>query len=183
VPRPEVAVLEIVDRAAQADLDGAAAIEKPLLDGTSKRRSVGQLEAAEIAVPKVGMGIEMHHADGALPAQRPKDRKRAQMVAARRQRLDATLDDLVEKPADAGERIVKVGRVHRSIAEIGDIGEIIGTCAGYVVDPAHHRRHLADLAGPVPRARAVGRAAVPRHADDPDVDVRAPPRSLSAAGA
>src|SRR5262245_11600724 len=39
------------------------------------------------------------------------------------------------------------------------------------MDAAHHGREVAHLARAVAGARPVGRAAVPRHADDADVDV------------
>ena len=41
-----------------------------------------------------------------------------------------------------------------------------------LVHGAHHRRHVAHLAGAMARARAVRRAAVPWNAHEADVDAR-----------
>ena len=67
-------IVEIVHRAAQADLHGALGIEHALLDGAPERRAMRIFEAAEIAVIEVGMGIEMDHADRPLLADRAQDR-------------------------------------------------------------------------------------------------------------
>src|SRR6185369_12292543 len=51
------------------------------------------------------------------------------------------------------------------------MGEAVRLDAGDVVDVAHQRRLIAHLARTVTRARAVRGAAVPRHADDADLDL------------
>jgi len=43
-------VVRVIDRAADADLDGPPRIDQPLLDGAAERRAVGVSIVAEIAV-------------------------------------------------------------------------------------------------------------------------------------
>src|SRR5829696_1838636 len=57
----------VVDRTPHPGLDGARGIEETLFDGTPERRAVRVL-LAEVGVPGVGMGIELHE------GQRPMDR-------------------------------------------------------------------------------------------------------------
>ncbi len=68
------------------------------------------------------------------------------------------------------QRIVYVHRVDRRVAEIGTVAQVKRPDAGGVVHVARHRRQVADLARSVARAGAVGRAAVPGHADQADID-------------
>ena len=58
------------------------------------------------------------------------------------------------------------------VAEIGDPGQVIGRGPRHRVDPPHQAGLVADRAGAVAGAGAVGGPAVPRHADQADVDGR-----------
>ena len=99
------------------------------------------------------------------------DRQRDQVIAAGRQRHGAGGVDLGEVLFDAHQRIVEARRIDRRVAEVAAFGQFIGRHARHVMDAAHHGREIAHLARTVARARPVGRAAVPRHADHADLDV------------
>ena len=73
-------VVEVIHRAAQPDLDRALGVQHAFLDGAPEGRAVGVFEAAEIAVIKIGVGIEVDHADGLLLAHRAQHRQRAEMI-------------------------------------------------------------------------------------------------------
>src|SRR5581483_1976982 len=82
--RPGI-VVALVERAANADLYDAPGIEQPFFDGAAERRSVSVFVAAEIGVPGIAMGVEMHHAERRLTlGDAAHDRQRDQMVATGR---------------------------------------------------------------------------------------------------
>ncbi len=112
----------------------------------------------------------MHEAERAALADGLHDRQSHEMVAAGRERHDAGRMHLREERFDARERVHEIDRVHRRVAEVGAMGEAIGLQAADVVDVAHQGGLVAHLARPVARAGPVGRAAVPGHADDADLD-------------
>src|SRR6266540_424849 len=55
-------VVEIIERAANPNLDRSLRVEQILLDGTSERRSMGIFLATEIAVAGVRVSVKMYHA-------------------------------------------------------------------------------------------------------------------------
>ena len=162
----------VVDAAPDADLDGALGIEQTLLDRARERRAV-MVVGAEIVGAGIAMGVDVHHANRAQGGDRAQDRQRDRMVAAGGQRHDPGLVDLAIEGGDLGEPALEVERpLHPGVAEVGDPAELVGRDPARLVDLAHQRRLVADLARAVARAGAVGHAAVERHADQPDVDVR-----------
>ena len=117
------------------------------------------------------MGVDVDHADRALGGDRAQDRQRDRVVAAGRQRHDPGGVHLAIEGGDLVERALEMERaLHPGVAEIGDPAELIGCDAARLIDLAHQRGLVADLARPVPGAGAVGHAAVEGHADQPDVD-------------
>lgn len=60
-----VALGVVVERTANADLHRAAWVEQAFFDGTAEGRAVRELAAAEVAVPSVGVGVEVLHAQRA----------------------------------------------------------------------------------------------------------------------
>ncbi len=162
--------IDIVDAAADTDLDRPLGIEQPLLHRPPERRAVMEFRA-EIIVAGVAMGIEMDHADRAVLGDGAEDRQGDRMVAARRDRHDPGGVDRREDGFDLAMRALELERFFDpGIAEIGDPAQRIGIDAGRLVDAPHQARLVADLARPVAGAGAVGHAAVERHADQPDID-------------
>ena len=133
---------------------------------------MGVLVVAEIAVVGVGMGVEMDHADRPLLGDGAEDRQRDQVVAAGRQRQAPAAWTLAKKRSMRPSAVHQVDRIDRRVAEIGDARQLVGRDAADMMHLAHEARHVADLARPVARAGAVGGAAVPRHADQRDVEAR-----------
>ena len=133
---------------------------------------MGQGGAAEIAVPGVGVGVEVDHAEGPVAGDGAHDRQRDQMVAAGRQRHRAGPVQCGEEALDAPDRVVQVDRVDRGVAAIGDPANLVGADVERVVGAPDQARHVADFTRAVAGAGAVGGAAVPRHADQRDVHVR-----------
>jgi len=127
---------------------------------------------AEVAVVGIGVGIEMHHADGATGGDGAQYRQADQMIPAGAQRRRAGAMEHAEKLLDAPQRVGQVDGVDRCVAEVGHPAQVVrrdSTCRVY---PAHQARLVADLAWPVACAGAVGGAAVPRYSDQRDVDQR-----------
>src|SRR5207245_5032062 len=66
-------VLRTVEWTADSDLDHAPGFDQPLLDRTAKRRAVEVLRA-EVFVPRVGVGVEVHQAQSPVtPRERAQD--------------------------------------------------------------------------------------------------------------
>ena len=93
------------------------------------------------------------------------------MIASGAQRNHPGRMDALEEGADLFERAFQMERpLHPGVAEIGDRAQLERRDAARLIDLAHQRALIADLARAVPRARAIGHAAVERHPDQPDVD-------------
>ena len=154
-------------------LDDPLRIEQPFLDRPAEGGAVGEAAAAEITVIGVGMRIEMHHAERPEPGRRAvdaaQDGQRDQVVAARGQRPGAAGAEFGDPRLDRLERAHQVHRVGIDVADIGDAAQPVGLGARHRMHPAQHRRHLPHLPRPVPRARAVGGAAVEGDAEQRDI--------------
>jgi hypothetical protein len=164
-------LVRVIDRAADADLDGPPRVDQPLLDGPPERRAVGVAMIAEIAVVGVGMRVEMNEAERPVLGDGAQDRQRREMVAAGAERHHALGVNAGEEPLDPGEAVGQVDRIARRVADIGDPRQLVGGDPADMVDLADEARHVADLARPMARPGAVGGAAIPRHADQRDVEL------------
>ena len=83
----------------------------------------------------------------------------------------ALADELLEVVFNPHQGVVDIGRIDRAVAEIGDIGKVIGNDLHRLVHAPHHRRHVAHLARRMPRAWPVSGAAIPGNADNADVEI------------
>jgi hypothetical protein len=83
--------------------------------------------------------------------------QRDRMIAAHRQRRYASRMDGSEEGSDFGERALQLeGPFDPGIPQIGDAHEVEGRHAGRLVDLADERGLVADVAGAVARAWAIG---------------------------
>ena len=115
----------------------------------------------------------MHHADRAALGDAAHHRKRHRMIAARGDRHNACAMKGLVKFRDLVERAHKlVGLLDPGVADIADLAERIGIDPARLVHLAHQARLVADLARAMPRARAVGDAAIEGNARKPDIDGR-----------
>lgn len=158
-----------VERAANTDLDGALGIEQAFLDRAAERRAVGQFVVAEIAVPGIGMGVEMHHADRPVLGDGAHDRQRDQVVAARREGNAARLVQFGEKLLDPLDGVVEVDRIDRAVAHVAAARQVVGADPADMVNIAHQAGGVAQGPGPVPRPGPVRGPPVPGHAAEGDI--------------
>ncbi|MCY1297856.1 hypothetical protein D9M70_473090 [compost metagenome] len=77
--------------------------------------------------------------------------------------------DLPEEAFDALQGIEKIDRVDRSVAQVADSHQVIGSDAAHVMNFAHQARHVSYFARPMTSTSAVGRAAVPRDANQSEL--------------
>src|ERR1035437_659605 len=125
---------------------------------------------AHIVVAGVAMRVDMHHADRTAGGERAQDRQADRGIAADRDRDDAAGDHAAIEAGDLPQRDLQlVWLLQPAIAEIAHQRDGEGGDAGGGVDPAQQRGLLAHRARAVPRAGAVGDAAVERHADQADI--------------
>jgi hypothetical protein len=132
---------------------------------------VGKFETAEIAVVKIRMRIKMNHANRFLFTNCAQDRQRTQMIAARRNGPDAFGHKFLEIVSNPHQGIIHICRIHRAVAEVCNIGEIVGNDTHGLVHPPHHGRLVAHLPRRMARTRAIGRASIPGNANKPNVNV------------
>ncbi len=74
-----------------------------------------------------------------------------------------------EEILNALEGVEQVDGVDTGIAQVGDIAEFIGVYHEFVMSSAYEGRLVPDLSRTVPCASSIGRAAIPRNADQADV--------------
>src|SRR5215211_7866862 len=91
-----IPIAPVVDRTPHPDLDGTRGIEVSLFDSPPERRAVRVL-LAEVGVPGVGMGVELHEGQRSMDRSgSPELRQRYGVVAAEDYRDDAGPVDRVE---------------------------------------------------------------------------------------
>jgi len=158
------------DRTAYADLDGAVRIEQPFLDRPPERRTVMKL-GTEIIVAGVAVGIDMHHADGAVAGDGTKNGQCDRVIATRRHGDDSRAVHARVERLDLREaRLELEGLAHPGITGVGDSERVEGGNAACLIDLAHEARLVADLARPVARTGAVRHPAIEGDADETDID-------------
>src|SRR5262249_17226166 len=168
----EIPDVRVVHRSSDADLDRALGIEQTFLDRAAEGCPVMEL-GAEVVVPGVTMGVEMHHADGALLGDAAHHRERHRMAAACGDRHHARGMKSPVEGSDLVERARELkGLLDPGVADIADPAERIGIDPARLVHLAHQARLVTDLAGAVPRTWPVGDAAVERNPREADVDRR-----------
>ncbi len=167
----EVAVLAVIGRPPDADLHDAARVQQLFLDRAAEGGAVGVHRAAEIAVEKVRVAVEMDHAQRAVLGQRPQDGQAAQVIAARGQRHDPRIAHTAVEAFHPGHAVGQVCRVGGHVAQIGAVGGLEGPRPGRAVLGPDHGGKVAQLPRPVAGAGAVGGAAVPGGADQADLHI------------
>ena len=115
--RRPVQSVAVVDRTAQPDLDRVGHVDEALLDRPAHPRPVVVL-LAEVAVPGVGVRVEVDDRDRAARPSRPQVRQRAGVVAADEQRDDARLDDRGDGLLDRLVAALDVARHDRDVAVV-----------------------------------------------------------------
>ena len=138
-------------------------VQQPLLHRAAEECAVGDRVAAEVAVPGIGMGVEVDQPDRAVPGDGAHDRERDQVIAAGRERHRAGRMHAGEEAFDAPDRVVQVDRIDAGIAAVGDPAKLVGADAEDVMGAPHQARHVANLARAVAGAGTVGGAVVPGH--------------------
>ena len=160
----------VVERAAQPDLDRVADVDEALLDRPPHPRPVVVL-LAEVAVPGVGVRVEVDDGDRAARSRRPEVGQRAGVVAADQERDDAGLDDRRDGRLDRRVAPLGVAGHDRDVAVVDARQDVERLDVEVrVVRPEHHARG-ADGVRAEPAADPVRDAGVERDADDRDVDV------------
>ena len=145
-------------------------VDQALLDRPAHPRPVVVL-LAEVAVPGVGVGVEVDDGDRPARPRRAQVGERAGVVAADEQRDDAGLDDRRDRRLDRGVAALGVARDDGDVAVVDARQDVERADVEVgVVRPEHHARR-ADGVRPEPAADAVGHAGVERDADDREVDV------------
>lgn len=127
---------------------------------------------AEIAIPGIGVRVEVDHPNRAPAGNRAEDGQRDQVIAAGGKGQTAGRAHRLIEPLDYRQRLHQVDRIHRRVAHVRASGKPVRRDPADVMRTAHEARHVADLARPVAGAGAVGRAAIPRHADERYVELR-----------
>ena len=106
-----------VDGTAEADLDRVGDVDEALLDRAAHPRAVVVL-LAEVAVPGVGVRVEVDDRDGAARSGRAEVRQRAGVVAADQERDDTGLDDRGHGPLDRLVAALDVAGDDRDVAVV-----------------------------------------------------------------
>src|SRR2546422_1690297 len=112
-------VLGAVERTADPDLDHASRLDEPFLHGAAERRAVEELRA-EVFVPRVGMGVEVHEAEAPVaPRERAQDTERHGMIAADADGRRSVGDHLGDPRFDGGQGALDGDRHDVHIAAVG----------------------------------------------------------------
>ena len=157
LPRP-VEVVGLISGAAHTDLGDAAAVEQAFFDCSPKRGAVGD-PLAEHRVVDVGMRIDVHETDGAVPLRhRSQDRQHDRVIAAHRRRHQPVSEQRVVVVLNSVDGIEQVVRVGGDVAEVVDSQAVERRGASGHVVRTKQNRLAADAAGP---NRAPGRFDVP----------------------
>src|SRR5690606_29295551 len=128
-----------------ADLDRALRIEQPVLDSAAERRAVRKFRTEEF-VPRVGVRIDMDHADRPVLRDRLEDRIGDRMIAARGQRCRAGRMNALIKTLDVENGLLELEYVRElHVAYVGDLAERVRIDLCHVMDRAAQARHVADL--------------------------------------
>ena len=145
-------------------------IEQALLAGALEDRAV-VVGPPEVGVPDVVVRVQMHEAERAVHGRgRAQLGERHRVVAADAERDRPAAVDALGVGLDAGERVLDVAGHRRRVAVVhaGERAPDHHVLRGVV--RAQQRRGRAHGLGAEARARAVGGAGVPRHAEERDVD-------------
>ena len=100
----------------------ALGIDDPFLHQPAEGRGVVDL-AAEQCVQRVGMGVEMHHAERLAAKHAAQDRQGDRVVAARRDRCRPLVRQLADELRDHVDAAQQLERVDGRIAQIGDTAQ------------------------------------------------------------
>ncbi len=119
------------------------------------------------------MAVDLQDTDGPVLGQRPQHRQRHRVVAADRDRPDSRPMHLLVEALDQVQRDVLRHRVDRRVTQIGHIAEVVGLGARHRMHQPDQPRGRAHRRRSVAGARAVVQAQIERHADQPDIDLRA----------
>src|SRR5262249_23092735 len=166
----EVEIVLAVHRAADSDLDEAAAVDDLLLDRAAERRAVKVL-AAEVLVPRVDVRVELDERErSVLFRERAQNRQRDGVVAAGDDRPRAGCGDCRNARLDRVVRLLDAYRRRVDVADVRDVQAIERRDLLEIVVRPDERRLRTDLARSEPRPATVRRSAVVRHADDRDIE-------------
>ena len=145
--------------------------EQTLLRGAPKRRPMSD-RRRKIGVPRVEVGIEMHHRDRpVLGMRRPQQGQSDRVVTAQRQDAAGALAQISSRRLDAGDGLVYGERVGRDVANVSHL--LLGKGRDVdrrVVGPEQSRR-AADVRRAKPRTRPIGHSRVERHPNHSHVQV------------
>ena len=95
-----------------------------------ERRGVVDL-GAEIGVECVGVGVEMHGAEGLALGEAAQDRQRDRVIAAGGDRRDLVLGEVLEERRDPIHAAQKIERIDGRVAHVRDVAEAKRRDAGW----------------------------------------------------
>jgi hypothetical protein len=160
----------LLHRRADADLDGLAGIDQPLLDGVAKHRAMGK-RLAEILGPRVHMGIEMDQRHRPLPGlERAQQGQRDGVIAAEGNEMAVAC----RLALDQGEACRHVGKRQVEVAAVGE-GELQGIAPiGRIGAVRQHAACLANGERAEASTRPVGGAEIEGNTNQAVGRVRGP---------
>lgn len=91
------------------------------------------------------------------------------MIAPDRQRDGSFADNRGHAGFDTLQCILEIDGIDRKVADVCDIRSAEGFDTRHMMRPSHQARLAADFSRPMARAGAIGRPAIPRNADQCDV--------------
>ncbi len=170
LPRDPVEIFGRVPSSAQADLNAAPGVDEAAIDRVPQPASVSDRLAVHGCVD-VGVGIDVHHADGAVhTSDRFQDRVRERVIATDRQRDNGCFQEFVVVLGDDPYRRVEIEGVERDVPRVTD-DQTVERCGPRChVVRAQQARLSPDRPWPEAGARPIGRPDVERDADDRDIE-------------
>src|SRR5215510_8847059 len=166
----EIEVFRAVERAADTHLDRALPVDETLLHGAAEGAAVvvGQ---AEVAVPRVGVRVEVHEAEAAILAREHAQYGQCHRVVATHTQGDgASVDHRLQGAFDSREGRLD-GHGHRvHVSAVGHTQSIERMDAEARVPRPDQRGLVTHMPGAEPRPRAIRAAAIEGDPDQRDVE-------------
>ena len=160
-----IAVLDIFGRkaaAAHTYLNGTFGINQPFLVTAAHESRMVDLVATDL-IQRIGVGIEMQYANRLIDCECPQDRQWNGVVATARDRHNVCGFHLAEKILDHVDRLIFAHRIHRRIAQIGNVADLKRPDSAGRMHPPDESGHLPDSGRAMPGAGAVVETQIKGH--------------------